>query len=456
MHATYSLTTALSSGSRYLCSFLFHPSDSLPWRIGKIAGLIFATVCLRTCYKKFQATDTASTKPSPPPPVQPSPLEAEIEEPPLPTQPGPLKDNIETLLLTPHILKDMPHANRGKIAVYFPTQFPMIVLKEAGYDCESRLKQMEVARNICKEIENGSTLLVIPQSLGVANEQYLIEERLPLQHINDLAQQELYCQHQKELGPTIHAMTHFILRSHLGDLIAIGNGFPRGYRSPRYDNIPFFMTSKGIRIGLTDLQYMKEASKEPQIGTLATLVYIYPYHKDTILKAAASYFSQDQLTSIAETLNDQEKKGRELLRICYWDLQAHLENHRGRKISISREIKQAIIKEIDAEIKTSSPENGMILTPEEKKDISNILDEIVEVLNEIKTRGKGPAYRFNTAAFDKIENTLSYYEFERTLFPRKILKGDGTNLTYYLLQKLEKHRAIYGCSIVGSNATLVD
>ncbi len=87
---------------------------------------------------------------------------------------------------------------------------------------------------------------------------------------------------------------------------------------------------------------------------------------------------------------------------------------------------------------------------------SQELGEIVDVLNEIKTTKKGPFHAFNAAYFDKIKGTRIRYELERTFYrdPRKVL--ERIDLVYYLLQKLEKHRVFYGCSIVGFNGVLVD
>jgi hypothetical protein len=447
-----SLTNTISSLSGYLCYFIFRPNDSLVQKVLKVAGLVFAGVCLGVgYYRKFQATYTPPKEPPSPALSQPNTVSVEPE-------PTTLEGRIAKLLSSPGIVKDMLRASNGKIPVYFPTEFPTIVLKEAGYGCEGRIQQMDIARAICQKIENGSTLLVIPQSFGIVNKTYLIEERLPLQHIDSFKQRELYYLHQKELEPVICAMTHFVLRSHLGDLIDLHDGFPRGFRPPRYDNIPFFKTNDGIKIGLIDLESMKKDMnpKEARLDSVTTLVYLYPYHKETIIKAASSYFSQEQLTSIADELNHQEARGKQLLQIRYVDLITHLQNHSNRKIMLSEEIKNTILEEIDADIKRDFPENSQLLTSKEKEEISQELSEIVDVLNTIKTTKKGPFRKFNSAYFNAIEG--SHHELECTFYhdPRKVLKGDANTLLYYLLQKLENHKVFYGCDIQGFNGVLVD
>lgn len=366
-----------------------------------------------------------------------------------------LLEEVAQFLATPDSLKDVPRANNGNTPVYFPDRFPTIILKEAGIYCRDRLKQMEVARTICKKIENGSTLLVIPKAFGIVAQKYLVEERLPLQEIKDFAQQSLYCCHQKELETIICAITHFVLQSAFSDLIEVYESFPRGYSLVRYDNIPLFMTKEGLRVGLIDLEKMGIMSTPPQQASmthLEMLVYIYPYHKEVILKAASSYFSEQQLASAAEELNKQEANGKKFLQIGYFGLKKHLEQHEGRTIVLSNEIKNRIIHEMDVEI----PKNGTPLTSEEKKAISTTLDEIVKILNQVKKPEKEPVRGFNSALFRSISDSQSYKNLEWSLSfnPRQILVG--TTLYYYLLQKLEKYQVIYACSIAGFNAILVD
>lgn len=321
---------------------------------------------------------------------------------------------------------------------------------------------MRCARAICSKIEGGSTLLVIPKDLGVVNNDYLIEERLPLQHIPTFDQQRLYVAHQQELNPVICAFVHFIFQSNLSDLVQYHNKqcFPRGYPKPRFDNVPFFMTDEGLKIGLIDLETMKVIPKEPSTSSLLGLVYMYPYHRSAIMQVASSYFSSKQLEGINEQISASELEGKKLIQIGYIDLQTYLKSRRHSKICLTTRIKNAIIEEIKLAIKTSQEYNNPLTTAEEDI-LKQALDQIVVELNRVKDSSnanhanKGPLYCFNTSVFSSLENTLYYLEKSFYGPDRKILKGDGITLVFYLLQKLENHKVFYQCSINGFSAILV-
>ena len=355
--------------------------------------------------------------------------------------------------LSTSLKEDTPKANNGMTRVYFPDEFPHIILKASNFNCCKRLEQMIFARNLCTELK--TTSLVVPRALlnklkmrdGIAIGDYLIEERLLIKDIADFEQQKLYMDNLEKATPAIQEFTHFIFRSGACDLSTQAQSFPKKCKQhPRYDNYPFFLTEKGeLKIGLIDLETI-DVKSNPTLATLYHLVYMYPYHKAAILEVARSYFSNIP----SDEIDAWETSGKELLKISYIDLQAYLSTKVDPKIVLTPQVKSAILDEVTKEAH---------LTVEECRLIDQSLDLILEKLKTIKEKElkDRPFYYFNYSIINHPLNKLpGYCELEASLYdePRKILKSNI--LLDYLLKKLVDHQVVYDVLLVGTYGTLVD
>ncbi|MGD0665267.1 MAG: hypothetical protein ABSA17_06010 [Rhabdochlamydiaceae bacterium] len=355
--------------------------------------------------------------------------------------------------LTSPLKETIPSAGSGKTPVYFPNEFPQIILKASSEKCCQRFQQMIFARNLCTDMM--ATSLVVPRALlnkvnmkdGKALGNFLIEERLPLKEISDFEQQKLYMENLDKATPAIQQFTHFIFRSGARDLCVQDQFFPRKcINYPRYDNYPLFLTEKGeLKIGLIDLETI-DVKRKLNIATLYQLVYMFPYHKAVILEAARSYF-----TNIPSCMIDAwERSGKELIQIGCIDLQTYLTNKVNPKIELTPQVKSAIIDEVTKEAQ---------LTEEECTIIGQSLNLIIETVNIIKEvlLEHRPLYYFNSKFIRfPIIQLPGYSTLQASLSDgrRKILNNH--TLIDYLLKKLVDHKVVYDVFLNGVYGTLVD
>ncbi len=341
--------------------------------------------------------------------------------------------------LSPGAKTNIPKATAGNTPVYFPNELPDIILKCSGSYSYSRLHQMIVAQDICKEMH--ATGLVIPKVLFKEN--MLVEERLPLgTSIERFQQQKLYVEHLKEATQVVRALTHFLLRTGIRDLTTNYPSFPHEFSmKPRYDNFPFFITDKNeIKIGLIDLEQMQIRSK-PNLNILGQLLYVYPYHVDDILEIASSYFSEDEIAQV----KNKAEEGRRFIETAYVKLQQHLEKKRTKEVVLDSKIRLQIIEELKVQENLSS---------DECQEISKALTAIVEDINLIKTSDetKAPYYRFEQGCFFKKHWSSAGFHIlhSRLLDARsKLYDVFSDGITQYLIRKLVEHGVIYGYTYHG-------
>ncbi len=389
--------------------------------------------------------------------------------------PKKLRSQVNNFLATTskQSLKDIPRAQTGETDVYFPKEFPTIILKQSGQACCSRLQKMIMARDIC--ITMNANYLVIPKALlnkvqmnkNVFMGNFLIEERLPLGSVKLFDQQQFYLENQTKVTPAIQELTHFLFRSGADDLICSNKHAPQNFiLKPRYDNYPFFITKEGeIKIGLIDIEDM-DKQKKPSLKTLFALVYMYAYHKDVIIEAAEKYFSPDELKREFNKIEEREKWGKAFIQVNCIDLQTYIKNKINPKIELLPEVEAKIINEFKEEINAAKSECSLTknknkgdITEEECKTISTALKKLCEALNRLKEKKREIDYHHFIFSIDQIEQPVfdtELSELEYTLFfpPRKILNGDGKTLIDYLMTKLEKHKVIYSSSLT-SHGTFI-
>lgn len=361
---------------------------------------------------------------------------------------------------TPESLKKVPRASAGNTPVYFPPEFPEVVLKNAQKECDGRLQKMIIARDVCEEIQ--STSLVIPKVRLSTREyryqydySYLIEERLPIKSVKRLDQQQFYLAHLKEATSAIREFTHFVLRTGVDDLTTDWQLFTPGNSDwhPRYDNFPFLMHNGVVKIGLIDLEHMKLERVEPNLSLLNRLLYMYPYHASEILQVAHSYFSEAELKDI-QTYAEQ---GKRFLRISCTDLLDFLKTKKPR-ITLEENLRKQIIDEIQKE---------GALSPKECKLMETVLTATVDRLNEImqKTEQNNlPHYYFDPGKYSFNEEAeTDFHELIRGLYDShnplvtRIYEGEyeSVSLHDYLIQKLVDHKIIYRYVEYGMHGTMI-
>ncbi len=189
------------------------------------------------------------------------------------------------LLQATYFAKDMPRAHGGKTRVYLPKGALEVVLKESGEeDSIKRFGQMERIRSILES--QRSSHLIIPTAAVCGK--FLVEERLPI-NVDRYYNMGLYIENPGLFDESVREMTRLFSKVYLSDLVSFQYHPSNNIVGDtiRYDNLPLYIEEvNGIRtgkIGLIDLEHMYE---EPSAKGLATLVRIFPYHKDLIIEEA--------------------------------------------------------------------------------------------------------------------------------------------------------------------------
>ncbi len=367
-----------------------------------------------------------------------------------------LRTKVNTFLRETDMTKERRGNTFGKTAVFFPKEFPTLILKRSGYGSCERFQKMIQARNICAEIK--STSLVVPKAFfnklelkdSFLKGDYLVEERLPLGSISRFDQQKLYLEHLDELTPVIREMAHFVLKSGLGDLIQIkGRSFPREFNwNTRYDNIPFFFEDNKIKIGLIDLEHMNMKQQKPSIESLQSLVYLYPYHGDVIFGVGRAYFEEKELKLVEESV----EQGKSFIKVSCENIRQYIKEQ--SLIAVPEKIRVKIVNEFKEQFHLD-------------KDQCKILDEtligLANLLNEIKeNKTDAPIYHFNSGLFThgcdeaywSLESHIHRWHRE-TLNGESPLKGKDSLLELFL-EKFEENKIIYSFSLVGFCGIIVD
>lgn len=227
----------------------------------------------------------------------------------------------------------IPQANTGKSKVYFPLEFPAIVVKFPCYrdKIKERYDQMVTAHTIYKKYNLNH--VAIPRLAASPYEEYLIEERLPVQKIDFWKQQALYVENRSEATQAVVNFAIFSILANLTDILQIGRNllFPTELL-PRYDNIPFYRGNNNeVSIALIDLEHSNllhqtKPTREGILGQLINIVYIFPYHRGAIVEKIRKVFNlvltEDELNKIAKS----QAQGKELINKTYTPVQKYLKS----------------------------------------------------------------------------------------------------------------------------------
>lgn len=197
---------------------------------------------------------------------------------------------------------EMKRASAGKTPVYFPNDFPQIVIKETGEaSANFRIRKMLHARSILMRFK--CSHLVVPKVIKCSS--FLLEERLP--ESNSV---KLYQENRGLFDEPVKEMVRFFSRCHISSLVSIEklSDFEYFVNKIRYDNILFFLSNDNtkINIGLIDLEKAGVVKKRSCQSRLRTLVAIFPHHVEMIAEEAEKLgmeFEREPLARIAEAGN---------------------------------------------------------------------------------------------------------------------------------------------------------
>lgn len=203
-----------------------------------------------------------------------------------------------------------PKALDGKTSVYLPVELPHLVIKLSGRASHPRLRNMLLARKICKLAFCNS--LVIPKALSYYSQflqnHLLIEERLPLNTDQSL-QALIYFVEAPKLDRLVVEFAQFALGTALGDLVF--HTFPHwgDCPIPRNDNFTLFYAADGqIKLGMVDLE--KLGAQPDQGVILLELVYMFPLHAELIKQTALHFLPWSTIVALEPALAVAEKRGR--------------------------------------------------------------------------------------------------------------------------------------------------
>ncbi len=178
-----------------------------------------------------------------------------------------------------------PRAQGGNTAVFLPKDNPKVVLKASGGKSASRLKQINLARTVCKE--HHLRHLVVPKAVHYG--QFLIEKRLPIGVPGSKEQISLYCENREKFSRAVEEFAELSFRSIIIDITDVNTIYQTLSEAPlgRYDNIPFYIENDEGFIGLIDIEgFATDNSIKYIHHKCRTLVYLFPHHLDAILQVA--------------------------------------------------------------------------------------------------------------------------------------------------------------------------
>lgn len=172
-----------------------------------------------------------------------------------------LIDKVYKMALKGILEKPMFRHKEGKTPVYFPEEYPQIILKQAGDNCDHRFRQMVRAKRLCQQM--GYTHLVIPKARVVKD--WMVEERLLL-NTHPFEQAKAYLDNREACAQAIVEFSHFVFERGLTDMKRDCSMF-KGLGFPRVDNFPLFQALPGRwAIGLIDIEHDKETSAPIKAG----------------------------------------------------------------------------------------------------------------------------------------------------------------------------------------------
>ncbi len=171
---------------------------------------------------------------------------------------------------------ETPRATSGLTPVYLPLTMPNVVLKASGRKVAiNRFRKMQSVRSVLQLQK--STHLVIPKASLCQD--FLVEERLPI-GANEYRSMEMYLFYPSLFNEAVREITRLFSKMYIGDLTDPGI---------RYDNLPFYIVEnqgkKEGRIGLIDLENLREKPREDGLETLAK---IFPLHLKLIKEEATA------------------------------------------------------------------------------------------------------------------------------------------------------------------------
>lgn len=188
-------------------------------------------------------------------------------------------------LQDPELLTTQPHPDEGvaRQSIYLPEGSDLVWRRiDTGTDLIDRFDTKITARQVC--LDHGLTHLVVPK--GVYKKGFVIEERVPTEHVGAEAGMRYYQSNPGRLTSAVKEFTTFLSKIHLGDLLAMG--------PPSFDNILLFED----KIGLVDLDTL--GLYPPDLGRACHITAtIFPYHIDEILEVGGDELSAaDAATAI--------------------------------------------------------------------------------------------------------------------------------------------------------------
>lgn len=219
----------------------------------------------------------------------------------------------------------------GETEVFIPQGMPEVILKKSGR--KQAIARFHTMQKVRSHLDSQKIFhLIIPKARLCGD--FLVEERLPI-NVDNYYNMGLYVSNPKLFDEAVRDLIRLFSIIYITHLVASNQLKPIANIKDvndfiRYDKLPLYITEenggKRGKIGLIDLEHTQEKSDS---NCLETVVRIFPYHFDLIIKEAANLKRQPDLSKLSAA----REKGLLFLKVGYIN---HLEwlNKKGAPTSI--------------------------------------------------------------------------------------------------------------------------
>lgn len=176
-------------------------------------------------------------------------------------------------------------ALNGRTPVYFPTETPEVVFKEADGWCTRRYFQMKKVRGLL--LEHNINYIMIPNA--IIYKKWLIEDRIPVkEYIEENLETYIKYSHlfTNVIVSLVELSNYFILE----DLISFSpnpkSRIKGALGGVRYDNLPLLIFNNKAHVAMIDLEHITffphPDYRKLQCKFLQNLIKIFPLHMNVV------------------------------------------------------------------------------------------------------------------------------------------------------------------------------